>query len=270
MSTSGARLSGRVAIVTGGARGIGRAYALRLARLGAAVVVVDRDLYSFLEFPEERERMTADTTVAEVHAVGGAALGVEIDLTDAAAGARMVEQVMERFGRIDVCVCNAGGGTGAMSDNRASSIDLDDLQVVIARNLIATINTCTPTVSVMRRQGRGKIVNVSSLSALMPRRDGGYTHYAAAKATIIIYTQSLARELGPEGITANVIAPGAISTGRLVPKMRKGGIESLEREIALRRVGTVDDCAGVLEFLATDQSDYVTGQVIVVDGGWSL
>ncbi|WP_433377745.1 SDR family NAD(P)-dependent oxidoreductase [Streptosporangium sp. CA-115845] len=263
----GTALAGQVAIVTGAGRGIGRGYALRLARLGAAVVVVDRDLHSYEEFDAERELMTGAGTADEIVALGGRALAIEADLSDACSARQMVEQVMDACGRIDVCVCNAGGGTGALTENTASRLDLDQLAAVLERNLLTTVNTCTPVAEVMRAQRSGKIVTVSSVSGLQPRPDGGYAHYAAAKAAIIMYTQCLAQELGPEGVTANVIAPGAIGTGRLLPKMRELGLDEVTRDIALRRLGTVEDCAGVLEFLATDLSDYVSGQIIRVDGG---
>ncbi|MEV6864992.1 SDR family NAD(P)-dependent oxidoreductase [Streptosporangium subroseum] len=262
-----AKLAGHVAIVTGAGRGIGRGYALRLARLGAAVAVVDRDLRSYEEFAADRELMTAAGTAEEIEALGGRALAIEADLSDARSASQMVGQVMDAFGGIDVCVCNAGGGTGELSGNTASRLDLDQLTTVFDRNLLTTVNTCMPVAEVMRGQHSGKIVNVSSVSGLEPRSDGGYTHYAVAKAAIIMYTQCLAQELGPEGVTANVIAPGAIGTGRLLPKMRQQGLDEVTRGIALRRLGTVEDCAGVIEFLATNQSDYVTGQVIRVDGG---
>ncbi|GAA3967274.1 SDR family NAD(P)-dependent oxidoreductase [Actinomadura viridis] len=262
-----AALAGRVAIVTGAGRGIGRGYALRLARLGAAVAVVDRDLHSYAEFDAERELMTGAGTAAEIEEMGGRVLAVEADLGDEHSARRMVERVMDAWGRIDVCVCNAGGGTGALTENTASRLDLDQLATVHARNLLTTVNTCTPVAEVMRAQRSGKIVTVSSVSGLQPRPDGGYAHYAAAKAAVIMYTRCLAQELGPEGVTANVIAPGAIGTGRLLPKMRELGLDEVTRDVALRRLGTVEDCAGVLEFLATGLSDYVTGQVIRVDGG---
>jgi 3-oxoacyl-[acyl-carrier protein] reductase len=261
------KLAGRVAIVTGAARGIGRAYALRLARLGAAVVVVDRDIHSFEEFEAERALLTAGTVGAEIEALGSEALELEVDLTDAAATAEMVRRVLARFGQIDVCVCNAGGGTGAMTENTASTIDPAQLAIVVERNLLTTVHTVTPVAAAMRERGRGKFVTVSSDAGLQPQRNGGYAHYAAVKAAIVMYTQNLAQELGPFGITANVIAPGAIATGRLLPKMQAQGLDALAESIALRRVGTVDDCAGVIEFLASDLSDYVTGQVLCVDGG---
>lgn len=261
------KLDGRVAIVTGAARGIGRGYALRLAQLGAAVVVVDRDLHAFEEFAEERALVTGRSVGDEVEALGAEALELEVDLTDSAATREMVAGTLERFKHIDVCVCNAGGGTGAVTENTAATIDPEQLAVVVERNLVTTVNTCTAVAAAMRERRTGKIVTVSSVGGLQPQRHGGYAHYASAKAAIIMYTRNLAQELGPFGVTANVIAPGSIGTGRLLPKLRAAGLESLTESIALRRLGTIEDCAAVLEFLATDLSDYVTGQVVAVDGG---
>jgi 3-oxoacyl-[acyl-carrier protein] reductase len=262
-------LAGKVAVVTGAARGIGRDYALRLASLGASVVVVDRDLHAFSEYQGEHDLMTADTTADEIVESGRQALAFEADLTDASATQRVIDEVVERWGRIDICVCNAGGGTGAFNENTASTIDVDQLRVVLDRNLMTTVNTCVPVAAVMKRQTSGKIITVSSVSGLRPSRDGGYAHYATAKAAVIMYTRLLAQELGAYRVTANVIAPGMIMTGRLQPKFEEEGLDSLERDIPLGRVGRPRDCAGVIEFLATEQSDYVTGQVIVVDGGFT-
>jgi 3-oxoacyl-[acyl-carrier protein] reductase len=260
-------LADRVAVVTGAGRGIGRTYALRLAALGADVAIVDRDLRSFEEYAGERQLLTASSVGAEVEALGVRAIEIEADLSEPAGAGAMTREVLERFGRIDVCVCNAGGGTGAMDENAASKVDPDQLEAVIARNLLTTVNTCGPVAAAMREQRKGKLITVSSVSGLQPQRDGCYSHYAAAKAAVVAYTRNLAQELGPHGVTANVIAPGAIGTARLMPKYEQLGAAAITEKIALRRLGTVEDCAGVLEFLATDLSDYVTGQVIVVDGG---
>ncbi|MEU1162485.1 SDR family NAD(P)-dependent oxidoreductase [Streptomyces sp. NPDC005921] len=260
-------LAGKVAVVTGAGRGLGRAYALRVGQLGAAVVVVDRDLHSFEEFPDEQALLTAAGVGAEIEAFGGTVLELEADLVDPGATREMADAVMDRFGRIDVCVCNAGGGTGLLTENTAATMDPEQLRVVLDRNLGTTLNTVAAVAPVMRAQRSGKIITVSSTSGLQPRRDGGYAHYAAAKAAIIMYTQNLAQELGPYGVTANVLAPGSIGTGRMLPKMRESGMETVTDVTALRRIGTVEECAGALEFLATALSDYVTGHVLVVDGG---
>ena len=163
--------------------------------------------------------MTADTTVEEIEASGGTALGIEVDAGPS------------RFG------------------------------TVYSGNAVAPI---------MKQQRSGKIITVSSVAGAAPSADGGYAHYGAAKAAIAHYTRYLARDLGPFGITANCIAPGVIATGRIIATVIPGSIQSNRDRaelVALRRLGTVEDCAKVVEFLATDLSDYVTGAVIPIDGG---
>jgi 3-oxoacyl-[acyl-carrier protein] reductase len=264
------KLDGRVAVVTGGARGLGRAYALRLASLGAKVAVSDLNLRSYEEFEAEAKAMTAESTMAEIEAAGGEAMGIEADVADAAAVHAMVRQVIARWGRIDILVANAGGGRGRPMDTTASKLDPALLQLVVQMNLYGTIHCCNAVAPAMRERRYGKIVTVSSVAGLSPSRDGGYAHYGAAKAAILHYTRYLAQELGPFGITANCIAPGTIQTGRIMANVIPGSIggnEDRAERAALRRLGTVEDCAKVVEFLTTDLSDYVTGQVIAIDGG---
>ena len=137
-------------------------------------------------------------------------------------------------------------------------------------NLYGTVYFVNAVAPHMKEQKSGRIVTVSSTAGLSPSTDGGYAHYGAAKAAIAHYTRYLAQELGPFGITANCIAPGSIATGRIMAVVIPGGAGANRdpaRRIALRRQGTVDDCAKVVEFLCTDLSDYVTGQVIAIDGG---
>ena len=119
----------------------------------------------------------------------------------------------------------------------------------------------------MKAQGSGKIITVSSQAGRRASSDGGYAHYGAAKAAIIMYTKYLAQDLGPHGIQVNCIAPGYIGTGRLMPMFEAGGVDRLTRSVALRRIGTPEDCARVVGFLAGPESDYVTGTVIPIDGG---
>lgn len=264
------KLDGKVAIVTGAARGLGRAYAKRLAALGAKVAVADLNLHSYEEFAAEAEDMTADTTVAEIIAAGGAALGFELDATDHAAVGAMVARVVEAWGRIDVLVANAGGGRGRPIDTKASTLDPALLQLVIGMNLFATVYSVNAVAPVMKAQRSGRIITVSSVAGLAPSADGGYAHYGAAKAAIAHFTRYLAQDLGPFGITANCIAPGVIATGRIMATVIPGSSQSNRDRaelVALRRLGTVEDCAKVVEFLATDLSDYVTGAVIPIDGG---
>jgi 3-oxoacyl-[acyl-carrier protein] reductase len=182
----------------------------------------------------------------------------------------MVTRVVEQWGRVDVLVANAGGGRGRPVDTKASTIDPALLDLVVGMNFFGTVYCCNAVAPVMKRQRSGKIVTVSSVAGLSPSADGGYAHYGAAKAAIAHYTRYLAQDLGPFGITANCIAPGVIATGRIMQVVLPGGSNSNRdraEQVALRRLGTVEDCAKVVEFLATDLSDYVSGAVIPIDGG---
>jgi 3-oxoacyl-[acyl-carrier protein] reductase len=255
-------------MVTGAARGIGRAYALRLADRGAAVAVVDIDLRSYAQFAAEAALMTADSTDEEIRLHGGDALGIEADVGNLEAMRAAADEVVRRWGRIDVVVCNAGGGSGKINENPASELDLEALEVVLRRNLYGTIHTCVAVAPVMKRQRCGSIITVSSTEGLQSLPSGTYAHYCVAKAGIIMYTRCLAQELGPFGIRANVVAPGFIATGRIAPMIDDLGGGEVVSEIALRRVGTPDECARVVEFLASDLSSYVTGHVIPIEGGW--
>jgi len=264
------KLDGQVAIVTGAARGLGRAYARRLAGLGAKVAVTDLNLRSFEEFEAEAQAMTAESTVAEIQAAGGNAIGIEVDVCDEKAVAAMVQRVSDEWGRVDVLVCNAGGGRGRPVDTKASTLDPALLQLVTSMNLYGTVYCCNAVAPIMKRQRSGKIITVSSVAGLSASTDGGYAHYGAAKAAIAHYTRYLAQDLGPHGITANCIAPGTIATGRIVATVMPGSADANRdrtERIAVRRLGTVEDCAKVVEFLATDLSDYVSGVVIPIDGG---
>ena len=264
------KLDGKVAIVTGAARGLGRAYARRLAGLGAKIAVTDLNLRSFEEFEAEAQAMTAESTVAEIEAAGGNAIGIEVDVCDEKAVAAMIQRVSDEWGRVDVLVCNAGGGRGRPVDTKASTLDPTLLQLVTSMNLYGTVYCCNAVAPIMKRQRSGKIITVSSVAGLSPSTDGGYAHYGAAKAAIAHYTRYLAQDLGPHGITANCIAPGTITTGRIVATVMPGSADANRdrtERIAVRRLGTVEDCAKVVEFLATDLSDYVSGVVIPIDGG---
>lgn len=264
------KLDGKVAIVTGAARGLGRAYARRIAGLGAKVAVADLNLKSFEEFEAEAKDMTADSTVAEIEAAGGSAIGIELDVCDEAAVNSMVQRVVAEWGRVDILVANAGGGRGRPVDTKASTLDPALLHLVTSMNLYGTVYCCKAVAPIMKQQRSGKIVTVSSVAGLSSSIDGGYAHYGAAKAAIAHYTKYLAQDLGPYGVTANCIAPGIIGTGRIlatvIPGSATANRDQSER-IALRRIGTVEDCAKVVEFLVTDLSDYVTGVVIPIHGG---
>ncbi len=276
------KLTGKVALITGGARGLGRGYALRLARLGADIALIDRDLKSFAAYEFEKSQMTASTVVEECRALGVRAMGLEIDLTDRLATESSVAGIVKEMGRVDIVICNAGGGTVKFADEleegetgperkgesgpgdivttgKTSDCPEETLRRVLDLNLMSCMYTCMAAAPYLIKQRSGKIVTVSSTAGLT----SGYSYhpYGTAKAAIIHYTRSLAQELAPFNITVNAIAPGIIRTGRL------GDRSHLADRIPLGREGTVDDCAGVIEFLVTDLSDYVTGQTIAIDGG---
>ena len=270
-------LVGKVALITGGARGLGRGYALRLAGLGADIAIVDRNLSAAAVYEFERRQMTAATVTDECAALGVRALGRQVDLTDRAATERVVAEIADTLGRIDIAICNAGGGTSRFADEVAAQPDAapaptdvntaatasdcpqDTLTRVLDINLMSCMYTCMAVAPYMKRLGAGKIVTVSSTAGLDVA--AGYHPYGTAKAAIIHYTRSLAQELGPHHINVNCIAPGIIRTGRL------GDRSHLAARIPLGREGTVEDCAKVVEFLVTDLSDYVTGRTIPIDGG---
>jgi len=271
------KLSGKTALITGGARGLGRAYALRLASLGADIAIIDRNLKGADVYEFEKAALTADTVMAECEALGVRAIGLEADLTDRDANTRMADEVASQLGRIDIAICNAGGGTVTFADERTTPPGANDpgdvvttgtpsncseemLHRVLDINILTCIYTCMAVTPHMQRQGGGKIITVSSTAGVDAK--GAYFPYGTAKAAIIHYTRALAQELGPHGINVNAIAPGIIRTGRL------GDRSHMADQIPLRREGTADDCAGVVEFLATDLSDYVTGRTILIDGGW--
>lgn len=260
-------LSGRVAIVTGAARGLGRAYALRLARAGAAVVVNDVDMQAAKQYGEA---LTAETVPDEILAMGGASIGVEADATDRAQVDAMVRRTIETFGRVDILVNNAGGAL-VPGPSYASEVPEADFRRMMDINFWSMFTCCQAVAPAMKEQRYGKIVNVGSQAGLRGGGGGG-TAYSVAKAAIHHYTRKLASELGPYNVTVNCIAPGfilssrAIAGGRGTPESRA----RLEPQIALRRLGEPEECASVVEFLVSDASSYVTGQIIPICGGICL
>jgi NAD(P)-dependent dehydrogenase (short-subunit alcohol dehydrogenase family) len=252
------RFEQQVAVITAAGSGIGRATAEIMAREGAVVVGVDNDA----------ERL--DRLVAELRAAGGAAHGRRADALVAAEVDATVGAVVEAFGRIDILV-NAVGGSTIIAQPGATveELTLADWQRLIAFNLDGTFLFCHAVAPIMKRQRRGKIVNISSIAGRGLSQSSS-SAYAAAKGGIIAFTRKLAYELGPYGITVNAIAPSLTLSERLRPRWERQSPEEQAAEIArtpLRRVAEPVDQARVICFLASSDADFVTGVTIDVTGG---
>jgi len=241
-------LTDRVALVTGASRGIGRAIALAMSRLGAIVVATD-------VLAEE-----LGTVVAEIEQAGGRATAATVNITDPAAVEAAVAMALERYGRLDILVNNAG----VTRDNLLARMKREDWQVVIDVNLTGAFNCMQAVMRPMMKQRSGRIISISSVVGQMG--NAGQANYAASKAGLIGLSKSLAREMAGRNITVNVVAPGLIDT-----HMTRALPESVRAEwaakVPLGRFGTAEDVASAVCFLASDEAGYVTGQVLAVNGG---
>jgi 3-oxoacyl-[acyl-carrier protein] reductase len=240
-------LSGRVALVTGASRGIGRAIAARLAKQGAVVVAAARG-------------DNASATVQDILAAGGRAETIALDVTDPAAVESAVSSAIERHGRIDILVNNAG----ITRDQLMLRLKRDDWDAVIATNLTSAYMLTQAVLKPMIRQRSGRIVCISSVVG--QSGNPGQANYAASKAGLIGFAKSVALEVASRNITVNVVAPGMIATdmtGVLPEKTR----ETLVARIPLGRLGEADDVAAAVCFLVSDEAAYITGQVLAVNGG---
>lgn len=245
-------LTGKTALVTGAARGIGKAIALKFASEGANVAFTD------LVIDEK-----AEETVKEIEAKGVKAKGYASNAANFEETAKVVESVHADFGRIDILVNNAG----ITKDGLMMRMTEQQWDAVIAVNLKSAFNFIHACVPVMMRQKSGNIINMSSVVGV--HGNASQSNYAASKAGLIALAKSIAQEMGSRGIRANAIAPGFIETAMtaaLPEEIRKEWI----KKIPLRRGGTVDDIANVATFLASDMSSYVSGQVIQIDGGMNM
>jgi len=248
------RLDGRVAFVTGAGRGIGAATALRLAEDGARVVLADIDLEG------------CQQVAAEIEQAGSQALAIFCNVADREAVEAAVAQGVERFGRLDILVNNAG----VLRDNLLFKMSDDDWETVMNVHLKGAFLCSRAAQAHMVQQKYGRIISLSSVSALGNR---GQANYSTAKAGLQGLTRTLAIELGPFGVTANAVAPGFIDTEMTRATARRQGhdpqqvIEMASKSIPVRRVGQPRDVANVICFLASEESSYVTGQIIYVAGG---
>lgn len=245
-------LHNQVAVVTGGSRGIGRAAALELAAQGARVLV------------NYQHSAAAAAEVARlITEAGGEAAVFAADVSDEQAASRLIDAALERWGRLDVLVNNAG----ITDDAPLLRLRPEQWHRVIETDLTSVFLCCRAALPAMRRQGYGRIVNVGSLAGLAG--NVGQTNYAAAKAGLIGFTRALAREAAGEGITANVVAPGYIDT-EMVETVPAAIKEWAMGVIAMRRFGSAEEVAAAIGFLASPRSSYITGHVLTVDGGWVM
>jgi NAD(P)-dependent dehydrogenase (short-subunit alcohol dehydrogenase family) len=261
------QLAGKVAIVTGAGRGIGRACAVRLARAGADVAVLDIDLRSAARYAGERD----DLTTEQVQSAGQRAVGITVDLTDETATHAAVAGVVEQLGGLDILVNVAGGAITPFARSKPSQTPAEDFRTLLDVNLMSAIHCCQAAIPALRERGGGAIVNTTSTAAFTVFPDGSNSAYAMTKAALAHWSRHLAAELGPDRIRVNVVAPGITLTGRVVEESSQTGhADRATAEVPLRRLGQPEDVAHVVEFLVGPASEFVTGRCLPVDGGWVL
>jgi len=244
-------LKDKVVIVTGAARGIGEAVALKFTKKEAKVVLVDIDKESI------------DALVKKLNSMGGDALGIKVDVTKKEAVEGMVEKVVEKFGKIDVIINNAG----ITSDAKLVKMTEDQFDKVIDVNLKGTYNCAQAVAQVLEAQGYGVILNASSVVGIYG--NFGQTNYAATKWGVIGMTKSWAKELGKKGIRVNAVAPGFILTP-MTEKMPEKVLDMMKKKAPINRLGLPEDIANAYAFLASDEASFITGTVLSVDGGLVL
>ena len=245
-------LEGKIALVTGAAKGIGRAIALALAADGATVVV---------NYNGSKER--AEQVVEEIKALGADGMAYQCNVADTAATADMVKEVIKTYGKLDILVNNAG----ITRDNLIMKMSEEDFDAVIDANLKGCFNTIKAVSRQMLKQRAGRIINITSVSGILG--NAGQANYAASKAGIIGLTKTMARELASRGITVNAVAPGFVDTDmtQVLPENVK---EAATAQIPLGRFGKPEDNANMVAYMASEKASYITGQIISVDGGMAI
>lgn len=245
-------LQGKVALVTGASRGIGKEIALTLASYGADVIV---------NYNGSKEK--AEEVVKEIIAMGRKAVAMQCSVADFDACGEMITKALADFGKIDILVNNAG----ITKDNLMIKMSPEDFGAVIDTNLKGTYNTIKHMYRPFLKQKSGSIINMASVCGILG--NAGQANYAASKAGVIGLTKSMARELASRNITVNAVAPGFIATD-MTDAMPESAKEATLQQIPLKRIGTTKDIAETVAFLASSKASYITGQVISVDGGMAM
>lgn len=246
------KLEGRVALVTGGSRGIGKAIVEAFVREGAKVA-----------FVYHASAEAAEALAAELNAAGGDVIALQADVSKSDQASAVVDQVLQKWERIDILVNNAG----IIKDGLLATMEPDKWQAVIDTNLGSVYNFCHAVMRPMMSQRYGRIVNISSVSAEYGNQ--GQTNYAASKGGVQGLTRCLATEVGKRNITVNAIAPGFILTD-MTEDIRNAAEGEIKKRIPVRRLGQPEDIAGAAVFLASEDASYITGHVLTVDGGLTL
>ena len=245
-------LEGKNAIITGGARGIGRAIAETLAQRGAQLVIADREL------------TLAETTAKEIAAACGVqAIAIPVDVSNGNSAKEMVDQSLASMGHIDILVNNAG----VTRDNLLMRMSEDEWDTVLNINLKGAFNCSKAVIRSMMKQRYGRIVSVSSVSGLVGQ--AGQANYSASKAGVIGFTKAIAREVASRGITVNAVAPGLVPT-TLTADLPEDVRDYIIKVTPMARLGKPEEIAYAVAFLASDEAAYITGQVIAVDGGMTM